>query len=431
MRLFHLITAILVCVALYGVVLQRDALLGLAYSTTGDSPPVAADTNAGRRPAPIVEADAASAEPVHIVAIRSQAREVPDGVLVRGQSQAAREVTVMSETTGAVLSEPLRKGAFVEAGQVLCELDPGSRGATLSEAEARLAEARARVPEAEARLPETEARIAEAEARLEEARLNQNAASRLSERGFSSETSLANAQAALRAAEAGVTATSTGRETVRAGIESARAGVQAAEAAVERARLDIEKLTIEAPFAGLLESDTAEIGTLLQPGSPCADIVQLDPMKLVGFLPEAQVDRVEPGAPARARLASGGTAEGQVTFLSRSADELTRTFRVEVTVPNGDLAIRDGQTAEIVIETPPTIAHLVPASAMTLDDQGRLGVRIVENDRAGFAEVTLVRDTVEGVLLAGLPEQVEIITVGQEYVTDGVPVRVSFAQDAQ
>ncbi|WP_299817302.1 efflux RND transporter periplasmic adaptor subunit [uncultured Jannaschia sp.] len=431
MRLFPMITAILVCVALYAVVLDRDALLGFAYGITGDAPPAPRETNAGQRPAAIVEAAAAAADPVHVVAIRSQAREVADGVLVRGQSQAAREVTVMSETTGAVLSEPLRKGTFVEAGQVLCELDPGSREATLAESEARLAEAGARVPEAEARLPETEARIAEAQARLEEARLNQNAASRLSERGFSSETSLANAQAALRAAEAGVTAATTGRETGQAGIESARAGVQAAAAAVERARLDIEKLTIEAPFAGLLESDAAEIGTLLQPGSPCADIVQLDPMKLVGFLPEAQVDRVTTGAAARARLASGGRTEGRVTFLSRSADELTRTFRVEVTVPNEDLAIRDGETTEIVIATEPTVAHLVPASAMTLNDEGRLGVRIVENGHAGFVEVALVRDTTDGVLLAGLPAEVEIITVGQEYVTDGVPVRVTFAQDAQ
>jgi multidrug efflux system membrane fusion protein len=40
-----------------------------------------------------------------------------------------------------------------------------------------------------------------------------------------------------------------------------------------------------------------------------------------------------------------------VTFLSRSADEQTRTFRVEITVPNPDVTIRDGQTADILIQT--------------------------------------------------------------------------------
>ena len=434
MRLFPLVTALLVCVALFFVVLQRDALFGFAARVTSgeEAAPETAETAApAREPVAIVDAGGSDGPAaVHVVARHSQAREVPDAVMVRGQSQAAREVTVMVETTGTVISDPIRKGAFVEAGQVLCELSPGSRAATLAEAEALLAEARARVPEAEARFPEAEARIAEARARVQEAQLNQTAAARLSEGGFAADTRVLSADAALRSAEAGLIAAETGTETVQAGIEAALAGIQSAEAAVERARQDIDKLTVEAPFSGLLETDTAELGSLLSPGSPdggtCATIVQLDPLKLVGFLPEAQVDRVTVGAEARARLASGQEAAGQVTFLSRSADDLTRTFRVEVTVPNSDLAIRDGQTVEILIATPPTVAHLIPASALTLDDDGRLGLRIVEGDVAGFAPVTLVRDTVDGVLVSGLPDRVDVITVGQEYVTDGTKVRATY-----
>lgn len=438
MRLFPVVTALLVCVAVFFVVLQREALFRLAGRMTGgggDAPAVLASAAPQTQGPVAIVAPGGDAETraVHVVAVHSRAREVPDAVMVRGQSQASREVSAMAETSGTVVSVPIRKGAFVEAGQVLCQLSPGSRGATLSEAEAQLTEARARVPEAEARFPEGQARIAEAEARVQEAQLNQTAAKRLSEGGFAADTRVLSADAALRSAEAGLTAAQTGIATVQAGIQAAQAGIQAAEAAVERAWLDIDKLTIEAPFPGLLETDTAELGSLLQMGSAeagtCATIVQLDPMKLVGFLPEAQVDRIAVGADAGARLASGQQVAGRVTFLSRSADELTRTFRVEVTVPNPDLTIRDGQTAEIMIATPATTAHLVPASALTLDDDGRLGLRVVENDTAGFAAVTLVRDTVDGVLVTGLPESVDIITVGQEYVTAGVSVRTTFAPD--
>ncbi|PWJ21172.1 efflux RND transporter periplasmic adaptor subunit [Jannaschia seohaensis] len=431
MRFFPLLTAALVCVALFFLVLQRETLLDFARSLGGGAPvEEVAETGetAETGPVAIATVEAAQAdETVHVIALRSEAREVPDAVMVRGQSEAAREVEVRAETTGIVISEPLRKGRFVEAGQLLCEIDPGSRAATLAEAEARLAAARAAVPEAQARVPEAQARVAEAEARLEEARINQNAASRLSEGGFASETRVANAAAALRAAEAALTAAATGLETVQAGIEAASANVQTAEAGVERASQDIDKLSIEAPFSGLLETDTAELGALLQPGSPCATVIQLDPMKLVGFLPEAQVDRVEVGARAGARLASGGDVAGEVTFLSRSADDMTRTFRVEVTVPNPNLAIRDGQTAEILIETEASRAHLVPASALTLNDSGTLGLRIVGEDGiVGFAPATIVRDTQDGVLLSGLPERVDVIVVGQEYVTEGVPVRATF-----
>ncbi|TFL17786.1 efflux RND transporter periplasmic adaptor subunit [Jannaschia formosa] len=430
MRFFPILTAVLVCIALFFLVLQREALLGFARSLTGDTPEEQVAEAEAAESVPVAIAAAAADRPedaMHVIALRSEAREVPDAVMVRGQSKAAREVEVRSETSGVVESEPLRKGQFVETGDLLCRIDPGSRGASLAEAEARLAAARAAVPEAEARIPEAQARVAEAEARLEEARINQNAASRLSEGGFASDTRVASAAAALRAAEASLTAAATGLETVQAGIETARANVQTAEAGVEQASLEIDKLSIRAPFSGLLETDTAELGALLQPGLPCATVIQLDPMKLVGFLPEAQVDRVSVGAQAGARLASGGETAGEVTFLSRSADELTRTFRVEVTVPNDDLAIRDGQTAEILIRTPATRAHLVPASALTLNDEGTLGLRVVESDgTVGFMAASIVRDTQDGVLVTGIPDTIDVIVVGQEYVTEGVPVRATF-----
>ena len=155
---------------------------------------------------------------------------------------------------------------------------------------------------------------------------------------------------------------------------------------------ELEKLEIHAPFAGILESDTAELGSLLQPGSLCGTIIQLDTIKLVGFVPETLVDRVEVGAAAGARLSSGREVVGEVTFISRSADPTTRTFRVDVEVPNTDLSIRDGQTAEIGIQADGEVAHLLPQSALTLDNQGQLGVRTVEDGRAGFAPVSVLRD---------------------------------------
>ncbi len=416
MRFFSLITAALVCVALFFVVLQREALLDFARGLTGDAEVSGAPEAEEEAVQPVAiattEAEEAT-EAVHVVVLRSVAKDVDDAVMVRGQSEAARTVTVSAETSGVIINEPIRKGAFVEAGQMLCQLDPGFRAASLAEAQARLAEARARVPQAQAV-------VAEAQARLEEAMINQTAAQRLGEGGFASTTRMANADAALRSAEASVTAAETG-------LESTRAGIEAAEAVAAQVQLDIDNLTIEAPFGGLLETDTTELGTQLQVGDACATIVQLNPIKLVGFLPEAQVDDVEVGARAAARLASGVDVAGQVTFLSRAADELTRTFRVEVTVPNPDLTIRDGQTAEILIETAPITAHLIPASALTLNDSGVLGVRVVNDGVADFMGVTLIRDTVDGVLLTGLPDSVDIITVGQEYVTDGVAVRATYA----
>lgn len=411
MRLFPILAAILVSILIYVFVFERDRLTAAS--------PEPADTQSETAQAQSSEdTDDETGKPVGVVAVKSTARTIDSAVILRGQTEAFRQVELRAETSGQVVSDPLRKGAFVELGQPLCQLDPGTRESALAEAKSRLSAARASIPEARAR-------VEEAQSRLEEARINDNAATRLSEEGFASQTRAASTKAALRSAEATVEAARTGLETARAQIDSAQAGVDAAEK-------EIERLTISAPFSGLLESDTAELGSLLQPGALCATVIQLDPIQLVGFVPETEVDRVEIGAVAGARLASGGEIQGKVTFLSRQADQTTRTFRVEIQVPNPDLTLRDGQTAEIVISADGAKAHLLPQSALTLNDEGTLGVRLVgEDDLAVFAPVTLLRDTPNGVWLSGLPEQADVIIIGQEYVTDGVHVLPSYQELGQ
>ncbi|MBS0123155.1 efflux RND transporter periplasmic adaptor subunit [Thetidibacter halocola] len=532
MRLFPILTAIIVAGLLYALVMQRDALLEFARGGA----PVASEATPAAAPAetadatPETETDGLPEGTVRVMATRSVAQEVGSAVVLRGETEALREVEVRAETSGKIVSEPLRRGVLVEAGQLLCEIDPGTRAVSLQEAQARLAEARARVPEAAARLleaeaavpaaqariaeaeaaipaaqaglleararipaaqaalgqaeagvPEAEARLSEARSRVREAEINLTAASELARDGFAAQTRLAGAEAGYESAKAqvqtalsgvkgaeadveqakstvegaraalesalsqieGVKAAAisaksayegalAGVESAKAAAESARSAIQSAEAAVASVENDIDRLTITAPFAGLLETDTAELGALMQPGSACATVIQLDPIKLVAFVPETEIARVEPGARAGAELVDGRRVAGTVSFVSRSADPVTRTFRVELTVANGDLTIRDGQTADIAIEAEGAPAHLLPASSLTLDDDGTLGVRTVAEDgTAQFMAVTLLRDSREGVWVSGLPDMVDVITVGQEYVTDGVPVEPSFEEVIQ
>lgn len=421
MRIIPVITAVLVTAFLFLLIVERDTLMSFAAS--GPEAAQAGDTGK--------EDGADGPAGIGVIATRSTARVVDSAVVLRGQTEAAREVDVQAETSGLIISEPLRKGSFVEAGQVLCQLDPGTRQIRLAEAEARLAEARARGPEVEARIPEARARLVQARAQLQEAMINDNAARKLSQGGFASESRVASAEAGVAAAEAAVSAAEAGVKSAQSGMSGVRAAIQSAEASVAAARLDIARLTVTAPFAGLLESDTAELGSFLQSGGPsgahCATVIQLDPIKLVGFVPETEVEKIEVGAMAGARLAAGDEVRGAVTFLSRSADPLTRTFRVEIEVPNPDLKIRDGQSANILIASAGAKAHLLPQSSLTLNDEGVLGVRTVEDgDIAGFVPVTIIRDTAEGVWLAGLPDEAVVILVGQEYVTRGVKLAPSF-----
>lgn len=318
-----------------------------------------------------VESPAAepSPAPVAVIVYTSKAVDHAGEIVLRGRTEAQRRVEVSAETTGLVISEPFRRGTAVVEGDVLCSIDPGPREAELAEAQARLAEAEAEF----------------------------NAADRLKDRGYGSETKAIAMQAMLQSAEAGV----------------------------RRVALDMDRLTIRAPFDGILETDAAELGSYLTPGAHCATLLDLDPMTVTGFVSETEVAHLAQGQDATVNLLDGSVLSGKVTYISRSADPETRTFRVDVTVPNEAGDIRDGLTAEIRIALPPIPAHLVPQSALTLDDDGRIGVRSAENGTVAFHPVTILADRQDGAWLTGLPEQLDIIVQGQEFVRAGGSVAVT------
>lgn len=418
MRLIPFITAIIVAVAMYGLVLERERLLAFARSTPDTAQAEESETAPSEDTGDMVVADAAQPAAIGVVVLQSTAQTVDSTVVLRGQTKANRQVNVQAETSAIVISEPMRKGASVTKGDVLCKLDPGTRQASLAEARARLNEAQSRVPEAQAKL-------AEAEAKLAEAKVNYNATNKLIEGGHATETRLKSTEASVRAAEASVA-------SATSGLDATQSGIEAAAAAVALAKREIDRLTITAPFDGLLESDAAELGSLLQPGALCATVIQLNPIKLVGYVPETEVNRVELGAMAGAKLASGRQVQGQVVFVSRSADPLTRTFEVEILVENSDRSIRDGQTAEILVRAQGAKAHFVPQSSLTLNNEGLLGVRIVDlSDTVRFQPVKVLRDQTDGIWISGPEDVADIIVVGQEFVTEGVRVTPTYQEAAQ
>ena len=431
MKILHIVVAIIVCAFLYLLVFERDRLKG--FSGTSDVSENSGQTDQGKNLK--TAASTSGGEPqklVSVIALHSQAKPIQNAVILRGRTQAARQVTVKAETSGTVISTPLRKGAHIKVGQSLCQLDPGTRSASMAQAKAGLAGANSRLPEARARMAAAKAQMAGAKAALSEAEINENAARKLKAGGYASTTRLASATATLQQALSGIQAAKAAAEAAKAAEQSASANIEAAKANIASIEKDIENLSITAPFDGILEQDTAELGSLLQPGSPCATIIQLNPIKLVGFAPETEIDRLNIGALAGARLTTGREISGKISFLSRSSDPVTRTFRVEAEIANPDLSIRDGQSVELLVAASGTNAHLLPQSSLTFNNAGDLGVRIVgKGNIVDFAPVSIAQDSHEGVWVSGLPDQVDVIIIGHEYVIKGVKVSVTYSGDTK
>jgi multidrug efflux system membrane fusion protein len=307
-----------------------------------------------------------------------QARLIPEtirqyDIVLRGRTESARTVVVRSETAGVVAQTPTREGSAVKAGDVLCRLAVDARQASLDQAKAS----------------------------FRSMQLQQQANVELAAKGYRSQTQVLDGQSKLDAAEAGV----------------------------RQAEIALAQVNIRAPFAGVFDHRDAEIGTYLSPGQPCGTMIELNPLLVVGDVPETSAAKLKVGAPATAKLLSGQTLSGHIRYVAQDADPQTRTYHLEVAVPNPRMEVRSGLSAEVRIRAGSGPAHLVPVSALVLDSGGRQGVRYaVAGDRVAFAPVTIVEETPGGVWVTGLSGSVRLITVGQSYVGDGQKVRVALVR---
>ncbi len=314
-------------------------------------------------------ADLSGANRMPLVRVRSQSAQTRTAeIMLRGRTEAFRTVEVKAEIHGKIIDLTIERGDDVETGQVIATLSPEDRPAKLKEAEARLAQRR----------------------------IEFEASHRLSKKGFRAETALAADKAAL----------------------------EAAQAAVEQARVDFKNTLILAPFKGLIDERMIEIGDFVEQGDQIARVVDLDPILVVAQVNERDVGRLKVGAEGRARLVTGDRVNGRLRFVASMADSVTRTFRVELEVANPQGTIPDGITAELAVPLDETKAHLVSPAILTLTDEGVVGIKTLEADSTvGFYAVKILESGSQGVWVTGLPDQVTLVTVGQEFISIGQKVR--------
>ncbi len=311
------------------------------------------------------------AEPTRVRARVINASPQLQHVVLRGKTENKRTVSVKAETSGRIVERPVERGTAVEEGDLLCQISMEDRYASL-----------------------TQSREA-----LNQARIEYEGSLKLQERGYQSDTAIAQSKANLAAAEANL----------------------------KRAEIDIQRTYIRAPFAGVVEDVHSEVGDYVSPGAACVTVVDLNPMLLVGRVAEKDVHLLKVDQPVTGVLADGSTVEGPVSFIGAQSDPATRTYAVEIQVPNESYELRSGLTTEIRIPVAEVMAHKLSPALFALDDAGRIGVRIInEQGQVEFHPVSIVRDEPDGVWVAGLPPVATLITVGQELVVPGEVVEVDF-----
>lgn len=319
---------------------------------------------------PLIET-AASTDRFTVIVETLTAETHTNNIRLQARTEADKVVTVAAETNGVIARLPVEKGAFVQTGQLICAIDVGARKAQLDQARAN-----------------RDAR-----------KIEFTAAEQLLAKGHTSKSQLAASRAAYDAAIAGVQA----------------------------ALVEYNRTKITAPFDGILDKQPVKVGKFLSVGQPCGTVIDKDPLLVVAHVAENQVSSVTVGSRGTARLATGETVTGMVRYIAETPNAATRTFRLELEVANKDLLLRDGISAELDLEAGDVLATRIPQSVLTLGDNGKLGVRVVDNGRVAFREVTVIADDRNGALVTGLSVIEKVIVQGGEYTRDGREVDFEMA----
>lgn len=214
-------------------------------------------------------------------------------------------------------------------------------------------------------------------------------------------------------------------------IDETYSALQAALAELEEIQLEIRNTTIRAPFDGILETRRVELGDYVAVNGEIATIVDNDPLVVTVQIAQQDVGKIALGDVAGVAFATGQTRDGVVRFIAPRAAEATRTFRVEIEVPNPENRILSGTSAEAHLPTGTVLAHFVSPAVLTLNDAGVVGIKTVtQTNTVAFHPITIVLAEAGGVWVSGLPEEARIIAVGQGFVQDGEGVRVSSIRDS-
>jgi multidrug efflux system membrane fusion protein len=290
-------------------------------------------------------------------------------LVLSGRTEADRRVVVTARTGGVITDLRVRRGSRVEQGEVIAILSDEAR----------------------------EAQVAQGEAMVTQRRTELEAKRRLIENGNMPRLDLVNLESQLKIAEAGLAA----------------------------AKAERDRGVVRAPWAGVITDLSVEVGqaAFSFAGREIAQLISFDPMLAVVEVAERRLSGIKVGDAAEIRLVTGQSAKGHIRYVSKSASQTTRTYRVEVEVENHDGAIPDGITADVVIPLAAVPATRVPRSALTFSSGGDLGVRAVGGgDSVEFMKVNIVEDEQGFMWVSGIPAGTRVIVQGQDFVREGQKV---------
>ena len=344
-------------------------------------------------------------------------RQIDQSIELQGQTTHNKKIDVKSETTGNIINIAFKRGDKVSKGEELIKISIENRKELLNSAKKDLDRLN---KELELNEKNKINRLSQNKELIKLYEIEFASAKQLIDKGLSSKSKLSLASFNLANARSD-------QEDILITFESQQSSIGAQIANVrsqlKNIELDIDKTVINSPFSGIISDKMIEESEYITPGNIMFTIIDLNPIKIQGYLSEFDVNKVSLGTRAVIENTNGLKKTGTISFISPSAETSTRTFEITIEADNADLSFKSGITTKITIAGSELKAHKIPPSILTLQDDGTVGVKAVNDENIViFYPTTSVKDTIDGIWVSGLPDKVNLIVTGQEYVAVGESV---------
>ena len=294
----------------------------------------------------------------------------PRIVTLYGIIESEKSIEIKPQTTGKIEEVLIPEGKNLEEGEVILKIEMGDRTSKLSQAEAV----------------------------LKQKQIDYTAERSLQRQGYSSKAKFAKAKSDL----------------------------EIAKSELDNIKLDIEHTSIKAPFNGFLDKIFVEKGDIVKANeTPVAKYIDDNSFLAIGYVSQKDIGYIERDSNANIYIKNNGIEEkinGEVSFISKVAEESTRTFRIEVKIDEKTTKSRHGQLVKMEILGKKDNSYFVPASSITLDVDGNIGIKTVNSKNiVEFHEVEIISEQKDGMFIRILDgnlkeSKLDLIIIGQNFV---------------
>jgi RND family efflux transporter MFP subunit len=296
--------------------------------------------------------DAAATRPgADLETIEAISAPVPRETLFDGVVEAVNESTVAAQTGGRVLELPFDVGDFVAKGELIVRLTDTEQRARAEAARGAVAEARARLAEAQ--------------------------------RAYERTRDIFQRQLVARAE----------LDRATAELDAARARLESAQANLSEAEENLGYTVIEAPYSGTVVDRQVRLGETVAPGTPLMTGLSLEHLRVVVEVPQQHIGPLRRHKQARILLPDGSSIAAEELRIPPRADASTHTFRVLVTLPEGDYGVFPGTLAKVAFVNGQQERTLIPDDALVrrgelhaayvVDETGRVTLRYLRTGTPG------------------------------------------------